>query len=148
MTNLPAKPEDLMPRLLEIALGFQASWEEHLAWWDDETAGIYNDTATFCHYLIDCYSRGETDWYPSFFTLIEDLVREGSSEMHAIAVGGLLETIQVSASHHEHGEDVFVQWLGPMSRKAWAEIDVQWSRHENLADIIRAERKEDDSSSE
>ena len=139
----PQKPVDLMPRLLEIAPAFRPLWEEHLAYWENESPGIYIDTSEFCRFVIDCYGRDDTEWFPSLFAMIEELIRNGSEEMGEIAILGLLETLQVQASHREHGEEVFLHWLGPRSREAWAQIDELWQQHGSLANIVRAEGKAD-----
>ncbi|MBN1345698.1 MAG: hypothetical protein JXQ73_23600 [Phycisphaerae bacterium] len=139
----PDTPATLMDRLLEIAPGFQPVWEEHLKYWSGQPAGICNDTSEFCRYLLGCYESGKTDWFPRFFALVEDLIREGTAQMREIAMLGLLETLQVQASHREHGEGVFLQWLGPLSRETWVWIDAQWRQHGNLMDIVRSERADE-----
>ncbi|MBZ5699361.1 MAG: hypothetical protein LAN18_12540 [Acidobacteriia bacterium] len=34
---------------------------------------------------------------------------------------------------------VFIQWLGPKSKEAWAEIDEMWRGKTKLAEVVRAE---------
>jgi hypothetical protein len=34
---------------------------------------------------------------------------------------------------------VFIQWLGPKSKGAWAEIDEMWRGKTNLMEVVRAE---------
>ena len=37
-------------------------------------------------------------------------------------------------------ERVFIEWLGPTSRRAWAEIESMWEGKHSLMDVVRAER--------
>jgi hypothetical protein len=38
------------------------------------------------------------------------------------------------------GAAVFIQWLGPESKKAWAEIEDMWRGKRSLMDVVRAEQ--------
>jgi hypothetical protein len=40
---------EIIPMLLKACPPFQTVWDEHVAYWAGEEAGIYNDTAEFVH---------------------------------------------------------------------------------------------------
>lgn len=130
-----------MPLLLEACPGFRPAWEAHLEWWKGEEPGAYNDTAEFARYLVESFERGQTAELPSAFAAIEKILNEGDQESRDIAGIGVLESLQTIGSNHSCGEDVFIQWLGPTSRRAWAEIEEIWEGKQSLMDVIRAERE-------
>ena len=136
--NRPTTPLELMPCLLRIAPGFRPLWEAHLEYWNGQPAGIYNETSEFCTYVCTSFEASETDWFPAFFTLVEELIRDGNADQRVIATLGLLETLKVQASHRDHGERVFLRWLGPLARKAWAEIDTQWPQASSRTPVVRS----------
>ena len=49
------------------------------------------------------------------------------------------EALKNTASWRPFGETVFIQWLGPKSKEAWAEIDEIWRGKTNLMQVVRAE---------
>ena len=73
------------------------------------------------------------------FQMIEQLIVGGDEEVRTAAAIGFLEDIQTIASHRPFGAAVFVQWLGPKSRGAWAEIEEVWRGKSSLMDVLRAE---------
>jgi hypothetical protein len=74
------------------------------------------------------------------FRLVEELLVDGDEEVRTAAAIGFLEDVQNSASWRPFGETVFIQWLGPKSKQAWAMIEEMWRGKNSLADVIRAER--------
>jgi len=131
---------EVMPLLLAACPGFEPTWQEHLAWWKGDERGSYNDAAEFARYLVESYNRGETSEFSAAFATIEKILNEGEKNAGDVAVVGVLEDIQTIASH-SCGADVFVQWLGPTSRDAWAEIERVWAGKHSLMDVLRAERR-------
>ncbi len=127
-----------MPLLLEACPGFQPAWQEHLDWWKGEEPGVYNDTSEFARYLVESFESGQTSEFPKAFATIERILNEGDQESRDIAGIGVIESLQTIASH-SCGGDVFIPWLGPTSRRAWAEIEKMWEGKNSLADVIRAE---------
>jgi hypothetical protein len=128
-----------MQLLLEACPGFQPTWQEHLDWWKDEEPGDYNSTSEFARYLVESFESGQTSEFPAAFVAIEKILNEGDEESRSLAGIGVIESLQTIGSNHSCGEDVFIQWLGPTSRRAWAEIEKMWEGKTGLADVIRAE---------
>lgn len=128
-----------MALLLEACPGFQPTWEKHLEWWNGEEAGAYNDASEFARYLVEAFERGQTSEFPAAFATIERILNEGDQESRDIAGIGIIEDLQTIGSNHSCGEDVFIQWLGPTSREAWAEIEKMWDGKQSLMDVLRSE---------
>lgn len=116
-------------------------WEKHQVFWQGEEAGIYNDLAEFATFIVDSYSRQETESIAAAFGAIEEFLVEGDEEVQTAAAIGFLEDIQTIASHRPFGAAVFVQWLGPKSLGAWEEIKEIWRGKSSLMDIVRAEQR-------
>lgn len=128
-----------MPLLLEACPGFEPAWQKHLDWWKDEEPGAYNNTSEFARYLVESFESGQSSEFPAAFSAIERILNEGDQESRDIAGIGVIESLQTIGSNHSCGEDVFIQWLGPTSRRAWAEIEKMWEGKSSLADVVRAE---------
>jgi len=141
ITPLPQTEEELMPAILQLVPGFKDRWEEHNKSWHDEPAGIYNDIAEFAHYLVDSYETEDTSWYASFFFFIESLLVSGNNDIKELASIGFLEDIQTISSWRSHKGKIFIEYLGPQSKKAWDYLDKLWSKYGSLANIVRAEGK-------
>jgi len=130
---------EVMPLLLAACSGFQSAWEKHLAYWHGEKPGAFIDAAEFARYIVESYERNDTSEFPAAFAAIERVLTEGDQQARDIAGIGVLEDIQTIASH-SCGGDIFVEWLGPTSRVAWAQIVKMWEGKSSLMDVIRAER--------
>ena len=135
---------EVMPLLLEACPGFQSAWQEHRASWDGEEPGAFNDASEIAHYLVGSYERGDTSEFSSAFSTLETIFAEGDQEACDVAGIGVLEGLQNIGSNHSCGSDVFIQWLGPWSRRAWAQIEKMWQGKHSLMDVIRAEKLADD----
>jgi hypothetical protein len=131
---------EVMPLLLESCPGFQATWQAHLDWWKGEEPGVYNDTAEFAHYLVESVESGQTSEFLKAFATIERILKEGDQESRDLAAIGIIESLQTIGSNHSCGEAVFIQWLGPTSRRTWVEIERIWEGKHSLMDVVRAER--------
>jgi hypothetical protein len=130
---------EVMPLLLAACPGFQSAWEEHRPYWNGETPGAYLDVEGFARYIVACYERSDTSEFPAAFAAVEKILNEGNQEARDLAGIGVIEDLQTIASH-SCGGDVFIEWLGPTSRIAWAEIAKMWEGKSSLMDVIRAER--------
>jgi hypothetical protein len=128
-----------MPLLLAACPGFKLVWEKHLAYWDGVAPGAFIDAAEFARYIVESYERNDRSEFPVAFAVIERVLNEGDRQARDIAGIGILEDIQTIASH-SCGGNVFVEWLGPTSRVAWAQIAKTWEGKRSLMDVIRAER--------
>jgi len=131
---------EVMPLILARCPGFVPMWEKHLAFWQGEDAGIYNDLGEFAHFIVDCYSRQEIDPIAAAFAIVEQLLCDGDQEVRAAATIGFLEDVRNIASWRPFGSAVFIQWLGPKSKQAWDEIGETWRGKRSLADVVRAEQ--------
>ena len=129
-----------MPLILARCLGFQPIWEKYRELWQGEEAGIYNDLAEFAAFIVDAYGRQDTEPIGAAFAAIEELLSEGDEEVRTAARIGFLEDIQTIASNQPFRAAVFVRWLGPQSKEAWAEIEETWRGKNSLMDVVRAER--------
>jgi hypothetical protein len=132
------KPQ-VMPLLIDACPGFQPTWQAHLEWWKGEEPGAYNDTAEFARYLVESFESEQTSEFPAAFAAVEKILNKGDQESRDIAGFGVIESLQTIGSNHSCGEDVFIQWLGPTSRRAWGEIEKMWEGKSSLADVIRTE---------
>ncbi|HEY0874764.1 MAG TPA: hypothetical protein VGD94_14925 [Vicinamibacterales bacterium] len=85
--------------------------------------------------------RGDTSEFEAVFDTVERILREGDEEARAAAALGVLESVQVQSTHYTFGPEVYVKWLGPLSRQAWREVDALWVAGDgSLAGVVRLER--------
>ena len=130
----------VIPLLLEASPSFQPAWQKHVAYWNGQEAGCFNDAAEFARLLVVSFERGDTSEFPAVFATIEEILNEGDSQARDVAAIGILEDLQTIGSNHSCGADVFVQWLGPTSHAAWAQIARMWEGKHSLMDVLRSER--------
>jgi hypothetical protein len=133
------QPAQIMPLVLSRCPGFKSTWEKHRELWQGEEAGIYNDLGEFASFIVDAYARHEIAPIIAAFALVEELLGGGDEETRGAAAFGFLEDLKNTASWRPFGASVFIQWLGPKSKEAWAEIDEIWRGKTNLAEVVRAE---------
>jgi alpha-glucuronidase len=134
------KKAEIMPLILARCPGFTPIWEKHQAFWEGKEAGIYNDLGEFATFIVDAYARQEIEPIVVAFAIIEELLAGGDEEVRAAASIGFLEDVRNIASWRPFGAAVFIQWLGPESKKAWAEIEEMWRGKRSLMDVVRAEQ--------
>lgn len=108
--------DDVIPLFLDACRGIEPIWQEHLDFWGGKERGIYNDASEIARYVIETYERGEISTLVPVFSLIERIIREGDDAARDAAIVGVIESIQVQASHYRFGSAVFVPMLGPLSR--------------------------------
>ncbi len=131
---------EIVPTLLAACPSANERWNDHLAFWGNDERGLYNDVGVFAHHAVEKFARGETEEFAALFDAVEDMLQSEDDRVKDLAVVGLIEDIQNVASHRPHGYIVFVPWLGPRSREAWAEVDHAWDGVTSLPDMIRRER--------
>lgn len=129
----------VMSLVLTRCPGFKPTWEKHQKLWQGEEAGLYNDLAEFATFIVDSYARQEIEQIVAAFVAVEELLVDGDEEVQTAAAIGFLEDIQNIGSNRPFGAAVFVQWLGPKSKVAWAEIEEMWQGKSSLMDVLRAE---------
>jgi len=134
--------DEMIPMLLDACPGFRPRWEEHVASWNGEPAGVYNDIGEFVAYLLDTYEQGQMDSVRSAFNILERFLMEGDAETKERAVIGFIEDIQNASSWRSFGAKAFLPFLGPHSQVGWAEVERMWRGKSSLADVIREERRE------
>jgi hypothetical protein len=140
VVHIIKKPE-IMPSILAKCPAFLPTLEKHQAFWQGKEVGIYNDLGDFATFIVDAYSRQETEMVAAAFMAIEELLVEGDEEVRTAAAIGFLEDVQAIASHRPFGAAVFVQWLGPKSNAAWAEIEEMWRGKSSLTVVLREEKR-------
>ena len=130
--------KEIIPTLLQACPEFRPTWEQHLAHWGNDERGDYIDMSAFAHFLIDSYKSHRRECLPKAFQSIEDMLHADNDEVYQLLTVGLLEDILVISSHM--WRNPFPKWLGPKSKSAWLEIEKTWEGKSTLADVIRAER--------
>jgi hypothetical protein len=95
----------------------------------------------FATFIVDSYARQDIEPTVAAFVVVEELMIHGDEEVQTAAAIGFLEDIQTIASNRPFGAAVFVQWLGPKSKVAWAEIEEIWRGKSSLMDVLRAEQR-------
>jgi hypothetical protein len=129
---------EVIPLLLDACPGFQEAWDGHRAYWGDEEAGSFNDIATFAHYLIDLARTGRTECFPPVFAVVERMMAHGDDRVQNMAVVGVLEDLQNIALNTGLDWNLFLPWLGPLSRAAWFDLIKDWD--EVIANKLRQQR--------
>jgi len=121
---------------------FGERWKKHVVSWGGNSAGPYNDMGEFVHFVIeDLYEKGKLDETRRVFQLLEKLLVEADQETRDLIGLGFFETLQNVASHRPHGNKVYEQYFGPLSKKVWSELQKMWAGKSSLMDVIRAEQK-------
>lgn len=100
----------------------------------------HSTTRQSSRYLVECYERSDTAEFPVAFATIERILDEGDQDARDVAAIGVIEDLQTIGSNHSYGGDVFIEWLGPTTRVAWAQIEKMWEGKRSLMDVIRAEK--------
>jgi len=133
------------PVLVELLNHFPAfvrRWRDHLEEWGGEPCGAYIGMSAFVHFVIDdLYERGNLIDTRRVFEMMEGLLAEGDQEARDLVGFGFFETLQNVASWRPYGAKAFKPFLGPLSHRAWVEIESAWQGKSSLADVIRAERQ-------
>jgi hypothetical protein len=132
--------EDMIPLLLDACPGFRPRWEEHLASWNGEAAGVYNDIGEFVAYIIEAFKDGQIECVRAAFDTLEQFLMGGDSEAKERAVIGFIEDLQNASSWESFGAEAFGPFLKPHSLRAWKEVEEMWWGKSSLADVIREEQ--------
>jgi hypothetical protein len=84
--------------------------------------------AAFVRHLSHLEAIGQRDEFPAVFDLIEALCLDGSHGIRELAVIGFLEDLQNTNMHEAPSSPGrFVQWLRPVSRAWWDEVERFWA---------------------
>ena len=142
LTNFQLMPnKEIVPLFIDICPELRKAWEEHLEYWGDDDRGDYIDISVLAHFIVDSYKEGHTECFDKIFVLIEEILNNGDYKDKEILTVGLIEDIQNIASHTPDGYHPFEKWLGPFSKKAWAQIEMLWEGKSSLMDVVREENK-------
>jgi hypothetical protein len=133
------RKSQIMPLVLARCPSFKTAWEKHQEFWQGEEAGIFNDMGEFGNFIVDAYARQDLEPVAAAFVIVEELLADGDEEVRAAAAIGFLEDVRNVAAWRPFGSAVFLQWLGPKSKEAWAEIEEMWRGKNSLMDVVRAE---------
>lgn len=134
--------DGIIPLVLCACPGFRSRWENHVAYWNGEPAGIYNDMQEFVAYLIETFKHGGTDSVRAALDVLERLLVEGDSDTKEVATIGFIESLQNMSSWESFGAEAFVPYLNPHSLEAWKRVNEMWRGKSSLVDVIRAENAE------
>src|SRR5437667_2682616 len=118
MSDFILVPEpDLIAKFLQVCPEFNERWREHIAYWGKEKAGPYNDLAQLARFIVDSYEVGNLGTVTKALDLTESLLQERDPQTTQLLTVGLIEDIQTIASNRPFGKDVFIEFLGPLSKE-------------------------------
>jgi hypothetical protein len=137
------KPDtDVVASLLEAFPDFAKRGEKYVASWGGEASGSYVDMAGFVNFVVeDLNEKGNLDETKRAFQFLEQLLTGATQRTRDLIGLGFFETLRNFASWRPGGNEVYEQFLGPISKQIWGELQVMWTGKSNLMDVIRAERK-------
>lgn len=90
-------------------------------------------------HVVDLVQAGRTEEVRPAFSLAERLIASGTEVERHAAIVGFLETVQNVGSHRACGAAAFTTFLGPLSQRAWAELNEAWKGKTTLAEVVAAE---------
>jgi len=121
---------------------FLQHWRKYIAVEGGNSCGSYIDMAEVVHFVVeDVYEKGDLDQTRRIFQFLEQQLLNVDEETRNLIGLGFFETLQCFASWRQGGNRVYEQFLGPISREIWIELQTMWAGKSSLADVIRAERK-------
>ena len=105
---------------------FKPTWEKHLAWWEGEVPGLFNDMTAFETYTVALLeSGGDQNEIKKIFSYIEFLLNEGDEKIKDAVSTVFLEHLINASSAGTITPESFVHLLGKESKnfcKAWDEF--------------------------
>lgn len=113
-----------MEEIVAAVPEFGPAWQAHLAYWDDEAAGLSNDVTEFAGFFVDSADTLPEERRREILALAERLLEEGDEAVKDAVATCFLETLLNAASGGEIAAERFVPHLGPQSRafcRAWDE---------------------------
>jgi hypothetical protein len=124
---------------------FMPRWKKYMAREGGTSSGAYIDMGEVVHFAVEeLYEKGNLDETRRVFQFLEHQLIGADQETRNLIGLGFFETLQCAASWRPGGNHVYEQFLGPISREIWVELQRTWSGKNSLADVIRAERKAED----
>jgi len=132
---------NVIQELLTVAPDALPAWEKHRQFWSGEEAGAYNDIAVFAHHAVNAFAAGSNETVQRMFDVVELHFGGATDANRDLLVVGFIEDVQNIAFHRPFGSAAFIQFLGPLAREAWREIEIAWQGKSSLAEVIRSEKK-------
>jgi hypothetical protein len=118
--------EQCMKMILEHFPKFQEKWQEHLDWWEGESAGLCNDMSAFSKYVLELLqNKSDDNEVKDIFIFIEKLMVEGTQEVQDATATCFLENLVNATSWNRISAESFVHLLGEESKeycRAWDEF--------------------------
>lgn len=86
---------DQLERIIATVPKFRSRWDSFLKEWEpDGEPPWYVGMRELAHYVVDCQSQSSTSELPSFFSTIEDILREPDADVESLIAIGLFEDLQ------------------------------------------------------
>jgi hypothetical protein len=121
---------------------FLQRWRKYIAVEGGNSCGSYIDMAEVVHFVVeDVYEKGDLDKTRRIFQFLEQQLLGADEETRNLIGLGFFETLQCVASWRHGGNRVYEQFLGPISKEIWIDLQGMWAGKGSLADVIRAERE-------
>jgi hypothetical protein len=121
---------------------FLQRWRNYIAVEGGNSCGSYIDMAEVVRFVVeDVYEKGTLDETRRIFQFLEQQLPGADEETRNLIGLGFFETLQCFASWRQGGNRVYEQFLGPISRGMWVDLQRMWDSKSSLADVIRAERE-------
>lgn len=128
---------EMMNPMLDASPSFRPIWDEFVAEWvpsleEDGQNDLpeYLALSELANHLIKRLEAGETQEFPAVFAVVENWINNGDAYVSEAAVVGLLEDLSSEVRYKTAKPVAFVPWMGPQSRKWWAEVIDFWARLE------------------
>ena len=130
--------DEVLETLLRACPAIKPAWQGHVAYWNGEEAGKYNDIAVVARYLADLANQGDTDSLGQVFVVVERCLAAADDDARGLIIVGLLEGLQNITSWTESGYAVFEPLLGPRTLQAWRQLEALWQGKNSVADVFRS----------
>ena len=127
-----------MAPMLVACPSFAPAWSAFVAEWRDEPAlsedggdgslPLYLALADLARHLVQKLETGDTQAFAAVFAVVEQWIECGDPYVSEAAIVGLLEDLQNGNFRTRTQPADFEAWLGPRSRRWWAEVGDFWDR--------------------
>ena len=104
---------DAVNKIKECCEEIAPYWEKHLEFWEgEEDRGYYNDMMVLAKYVVEQYSKGQTEDFQNIFNSCENIYMAESDEAEEAVSLGFIETLLCISSHELFGTEAFEPWMG------------------------------------
>jgi hypothetical protein len=134
------RESQLIAQLRESFPRFEREWSQHVAFWQGEAAGPYNDINVFAHFIVDeLFVQQQYDEGRRAFLLLDQLFLAGDDATRDLIGIGFIEDIGNITSGRADGHITILPYLPPTLFEVWKIIDNLWAGHQSLAEVLRWE---------